>query len=114
MSTPNITLTATLQDVSGATDTGAAVIITLCNFKNLLPRIAGTSMVAAITKKVVVTGGAVSLQLWGNDQITPSGTYYAVSVVDDKNNVVQSGIYEFTGSGTFDLSTATPLTTQPS
>jgi hypothetical protein len=111
--TPAITLTATLQDNTGANDAGAALLIVLCGYGQTLPKIAGTSMIAKITNKVAATAGTVSTLLWGNDVITPAGTYYSISVLDDKSNVVQAGIYQFTGSGTKDLSSQTQLLAQP-
>lgn len=111
--TPTITLTATLQDNTGAADSGSALLIVLCGFGQSLPRVAGTSMIAKITNKVLATSGTISTALWGNDVILPAGTYYSISVLDDKNNVVQAGIYQFAGSATIDLSSATQLLAQP-
>jgi hypothetical protein len=76
-----------------------------------MPKISGTSMLAQIQKKII--GASISTPIYGNDAISPSGTYYAISVVDSQNNVVQSGMYQFTGSGTQDLSSATQLLAQP-
>jgi hypothetical protein len=114
MPTPGITLTATLQDLSGIADVGSALIITLCGFGQSLPRIAGTSMLARIgPRKYTFATGIASIPLWGNDVIAPSNTYYSVAVMDDKNNVVQCGAYKFTGTGTQDLSTATQIIPPP-
>ena len=113
MPTPAITLTATLQDFTGVDVQGSWLLIVLCGFKQILPKVAGTSMLAQITKKVLATAGTISTQIYGNDVIVPSGTYYAISVLDAQSNVVQAGIYQLAGSGTQDLSSLTQLTAQP-
>lgn len=112
--TPNITLTATLDDLSGnAVGTlgdPAKIVITLCGFGPALPRIAGTAMLAKPGPFVTeYLGSAASIKLWGNDQISPSGTFYTIEILDGDDNVVQCGAYQFTGSGTIDLSNATQI-----
>jgi len=113
--TPNITLTATFDDLSGnaegSTANPSSMQITLCNFGPILPRIAGTAMVARpgpYYKKS--TDGTYNFKLWANDQITPANTYYMVEVLDAKGNVVQAACYQFLGGvQTIDLSSATPI-----
>ena len=114
MATPAITLTATLQDIFG--DAGGSVAnpvklcITLCGFGPALPRISGTSLLARVGPTYLEsTNGSFSTLIWGNDVITPAGTYYSIEVLDAKGNVVQCAAYELTGSGTFDLSSLTPV-----
>ena len=113
MTTPAITLTATLQDIFGAAGGSVAnpcrLCITLCGYGSELPRIAGTSMLARVGPTYLQSSnGVFSTPIWGNDAITPSGTYYTVEVIDAKGNVVQCDAYQLTGSGTQDLSTLTP------
>lgn len=112
---PEITLTATLQDLTGQDIDNASLSITLCGYGQTLPRIAGTAMIAKTgpMKFVLATGATTDISLWGNDQITPGGTYYAIEVIDDKNNIVQSGIYQFNGAQTIDLSNAPQLNVAP-
>ena len=107
--TPGVTLTANLQDTSGAADGGAALRITLCGYGLTLPRVAGTSLLAKVKQVVVEPSGDFSVPLWGNDQITPAGTFYEIAVLDDASNVVQAGMYLFTGTGAQDLSAALQL-----
>lgn len=112
--TPNITLTATLEDLAGAaagtTADAAKLRIALCGFGPVLPRIVGTSMLARIGPLTLYsTGAIISTPLWGNDQITPAGTYYSIEILDGEDNVVQCGAYQFIGSATIDLSNATQL-----
>ena len=117
--TPNITLTATLLDYSGNTIGTSAqpawLRIALCGFGGVLPAIAGTGNITKISSwflDIPFTGTALSVKLWGNDQISPSGTYYAISVLDTQKNVLQTGIYQLYGTQTIDLSMA-PQIAQP-
>jgi len=55
------------------------------------------------------TGAAADIALWGNDQITPAGTFYSIEILDGDDNVVQCGAYIFTGSGVVDLSNAAQI-----
>ena len=118
--TPNITLTATLLDYSGntiGTSTQPAWLrIALCGFGGVLPAIAGTGNITKISSWFVdipFTGTALSVNLWGNDQISPSGTYYTISVLDTQKNVLQTGIYQLYGTQTIDLSMAAQIAQPP-
>jgi hypothetical protein len=113
MTTPAITLVATLQDVSG-NDIGsaanpAALRIALCGFGDQIPRIVGTCVIAQPGPIFVqAEGSQISLPVWGNDAITPAGTFYDIALLDGNGNVVQSDTYQLTGSGTQELSALTP------
>lgn len=112
--TPHITLTATLDDLTGAaagsTANPAKLRIALCGFGPVLPLIAGAAILAKTGPFAVYsTGGPISVPLWANDQITPNTTFYSIEVLDGEDNVVQCGMYKFTGSGTIDLSNAIQL-----
>ena len=119
--TPQITLTANLLDYSGnqigSASAPAWLRIALCGFGQTLPCIPGTGMMAQIAswpKDIPYTGSQITVMLFGNDVILPSGqTYYSISVLDSNRNVIQSGIYQFSGTATIDLSTATQLNIQP-
>lgn len=111
---PNITLTATLMDcmgvVVGSTANPAKLCIALCGFGPQLPQVVGTSMLARVGPTYLEgPAGTFSTPVFGNDQITPDGTYYTVSLLDGQGNVVQSAAYRFLGSGSQDLSNAVPL-----
>jgi hypothetical protein len=115
--TPKITLTATLLDCSGnaigSASQPAYLRIALCNFGNALPAVPGTAMLGNIAtwpQDIPYLGTQLTVLLWGNDVIVPTGTYYAISVLDTKKNVIQCGAYYFTGTATVDLSNATPNT----
>ena len=114
--TPQITLTATLMDYSGAqigsSATPAYLRVALCGFGQSLPRIAGTAMIGKIASwpgDIAYTGSQITVMLWGNDVIAPAGTYYAIAILDANKNVIQSGIYQFTGTQTIDLSNAVQI-----
>ena len=78
MATPLITLTATLDDMTGVHIGSAAnpsrLRIDLCNFGQILPVIKGTSVVAQIEQEILSEDGDFSFELWANDQITPNTT----------------------------------------
>jgi hypothetical protein len=114
--TPAITLTATLDDLTGAAAGSLAnpakLRICLCGFGPTLPRISGTAMLAKVGPfDIFSTGGVISTLIWGNDVITPSGTYYSIEILDGEDNVVQCGAFEFLflNGATQDLSSATQI-----
>ena len=103
--TPLITLTATLDQLTGVDDVLGALRITLKHFGNWVPRIVGTSLVVKIQYFVRQPAGVpISIPIWGNDQITPNGTYYMIEGIDSRGNVNWCGFYVLTGSGSQDLS----------
>lgn len=112
---PEITLTATLDDITGAAAGSIAnparLVIDLCNYGLDLPRIAGTAMLVKIHQEFTSTGGELTIPLWGNDVIDPGPdvTYYAITLIDGDGNEVQTGCYQFDGSGSVDLSDATQI-----
>lgn len=115
MTTPNTTLTAKLDDLTGVSAGSIAnpakLRITLCGFGPVLPLIAGTAMLARTGPFALYStdSSGITTSLWGNDQITPSGTFYSIEILDGQDNVVQCGAYQFIGGGTFDLSNAAQI-----
>jgi hypothetical protein len=116
--TPQITLNFTLLDFEGnelGTATQPAWLrIALCNFGSNLPRVAGAGVIAEVSSwfvDVPYYGTPGTIKLWGNDVILPGPdvTYYAISVLDTNKNVVQTALYQFDGTETVDLSSATPI-----
>lgn len=105
-----VAVTATLQDFASDADVGA-LIVTLCNFGSQVPRVAGTALVvdAGPTEYPAASNGQVTVNLWGNDVITPSGTYYCIAVANENGDMLQVNLYQFTGAGPFDLSTTPPI-----
>jgi hypothetical protein len=113
--TPQITLTITLDDYSGAAigsaSSPAFVRVALCNYGQILPCIIGTAMIGKVSSwpaDIPYTGSQITLKLWGNDVISPVGTYYTISILDANKNVLQTGAYVFTGTVSADLSTLSP------
>ena len=111
---PSITLTAKLQDfcgnAAGTVGNPAKLRIALVGYGPALPRIAGTSNIAQIGPAYYFdTGSGISITLWGNDVIAPAGTFYEIAVIDGEGNMVQCGAYQFTGTATIDLSSATQI-----
>lgn len=107
-----ITLQIDLKDIRGneigSVGSPAYVEIALANFGATLPRIAGTAMLAGVgprTQKIPYLGAQITVVLYGNDVITPAGTYYVISILDDQGNVLQSGAYVFNGTINAALST---------
>lgn len=117
--TPNITLTATLVNLSGdAVGTAAdpaKLRIALCGYGPILPEITGTATLDKPGPYFFYDigtgiGGGSGVKLWGNDQLTPNGTFYEIAVLDGDDNVVQCGAYRFTGGPvTIDLSNAVQI-----
>ncbi len=112
--TPNITLTANLETILAGAETAGSLTITLCNFGPFLPAVAGVGLLAdaGVPQPVGPQVGStpLSVELWGNDQITPGTTFYCVCLLDDAGNTIQCANYLFTGEGTIDLSEALPMT----
>lgn len=115
--TPLVTLTATLDDLTGAPAgsiaAAAKLRIALCGFGPYLPKIIGTAMIAkAGPFGFLSTGNPLSLALWANDQIFPANTFYSIEILDGEDNVIQCGAYQFLAGGSalnIDLSNATQI-----
>jgi hypothetical protein len=113
--TPEIHLTINLENYSGAqigsAGNPAYVRVALCGFGPFLPRIPGTTFVGQVASwpgDIPYVGSQITVDLWGNDVITPVGTYYAIAILDASKNVLHCNAYVFTGSVTADLSTLSP------
>lgn len=111
--TPGFTLTGLLQNIVGAPIIGARVRVTLCNFGLSDPTIPGTSIMAEIEKILAPDDtGVVDEDFWGNDVISPTGTFYLVEIIDSRRNIVWAQNFQFNGGGG-DLSTMTPYNPTP-
>lgn len=109
MATPSVTITANLQSVTGSAD-AASVTFELVNYQGTVPRVSGTCLILQTSFTAVGDGsGNISVQLWGEEQVTPSGTYYTATFFNDAGGQVASVAYQFTGPGTFDLSNVVPM-----
>jgi len=111
--TPQITLTANLETILAGAETGGFLEITLCGYGSQIPAVPGTCLLAdgGVPQRLGPQVGStpLSIALYGNDIIVPSGTFYSVAVLDQNRNVVQANNYNLAGSGTQDLSTLAPI-----
>lgn len=107
--TPQVTVTANLQQITGSLDAASATF-ELEGFGNSVPRVPGTTIIVQTATTAVADGsGNISVTLWGLDVITPAGCFYTVTFFNDQGGFVASLAYDaFIGSGTFDLSQVTP------
>lgn len=107
MPSPAITIVGQLQNFLGAADTAALLRVRLCGFGSTIPRVSGTSLLVDIDVTPTLPGdGSFSFTPWGNDVITPGPnvTFYTVTFIPSSGGVTKTIAYQFTGSGTQDLS----------
>jgi hypothetical protein len=104
----SLTITADLKDLTGSTNAGYAVF-TLGGYGANVPRVSG-AIISQVSLTAQANGaGAISQAVTGNDVITPAGTFYIVEIFSSVGGYISIAKYIFTGSGTVDLSTLTPL-----
>jgi hypothetical protein len=106
-----LTVNGTAKDILAQNVQNAQIRIQLCNFGNYTPRVAGTALLARTAPIEVNTAadGTFAVNLYGNDVITPGGTYYTFVFLDNRKNVVQVNAYQFVdGVNVADLSLVTP------
>jgi hypothetical protein len=115
MLTPQVTIVASMFDLLGAIQPNSTLTAQLCGYGSQVPRVAGTALIAKTSPLPVKAGvtGFISETIWGNDVITPAGTYYTFAVTDDRGNTIQLNAYQFAGVGTFDLSNTALYDPQP-
>lgn len=105
-----ITFTATIKNILSVNAVGARLKITLAGYDNDVPEIPGYYLLGEVSEDLeATTDGIVNTPLWGNDVISPLGTFYLVQVFDGQGNCIAAGEYRITGAGTVDLSTLAPL-----
>lgn len=109
MATPGCTVSFHLEDIAGANVAGK-VVAALVNFGTTPPVVSGTAVLVPLTITVnAAANGTGSLVLFGNDQITPASTYWEIAVYGATSlGPVSVANYTF-NSGSYDLSTAIPL-----
>lgn len=108
-----ITLTANLATILAGTLEKGYLRVTLCGYGPQCPAAAGHMLADAGVPQLVGpqtdAGTPLSINLYGNDVITPVNTFYEVAVLDENQDVVQANNYTLTGSGSQDLSGLTPI-----
>lgn len=107
--TPQVTITWNSLTLSGVSDPVSQITFELANFGNSLPCVPGTGVISPTIITATAVSGEGSVELWGNDVISPSGTYYVVTFISSSGNFIAKLPYQFVGTGSFDLSTLTPL-----
>lgn len=115
MPTP-CSVSGTLQTLTGGLIAQGKVIFQLTNIGTGNPiGVSGTSLIPALTY-TVMTGqnGAFAVNLWGNDNINPSNTLYAVTFRDFQGNEVGPILYSIVGgSANLNSLSAVSTTTPP-
>lgn len=111
--TPGFTLTALLQDIAGGAVPGGRLKLTLCGFDLGDPAVVGISVMSEIEKTCIPDNtGLITQLLWGNDVISPAGTFYCAQIIDSKKNIVWAQNFQFNGAGG-NLSVLTPYIPTP-
>ena len=110
-----VTITGTLTDITG-TATQGQVVFTLQNYSSQPPIISGSDVIAEVQTTVQANGsGEWSVTLFLNTAITPANTFYSVALSPAGSTTPAiTASYSFNTSGTFDLSSLTPLAVIPS
>lgn len=108
-----INITGSLTELTGLSDVSGTVIFQLQGFGNWLPTVPGTGLLATISTTAILAGGTFATSLFGNDKISPAGTYYLVTIISDSGAQLASVPYQFTGTASVDLSSASPMITAP-
>jgi hypothetical protein len=106
-----LTVNGTAKDILAQNVQNAQIRIQLCNFGNYTPRVAGTGLLARTAPIEVNTAanGTFAVNIYGNNVISPGGTYYTFVFLDNRKNVVQVNAYQFVdGVNVPDLSAIAP------
>jgi len=111
MAAPAITLSAALKAQDG-TPMAGFLRITLCGFGPVVPHVSDGMLADAGVPQILgpqAGAGPLTQLIYGNDVITPPSTFYEVAVLDENQNVIQTGNYFFTGAGTRNLYNSTQI-----
>lgn len=107
-----ITVTGLLKDVFGAAALSGGLRVTLNGYGAQMPRVSGTGFIVDPDIPVNMPGdGTFSFTVFGNDVILPGPniTFYTIAFIPQSGGVVKCNNYQITGSGSFDLSTLSPI-----
>jgi hypothetical protein len=104
----SLTITASLEDISGTANVGWAVF-TLVGFGDTPPTVSRALISQLQVTAVANSSGAISQTILGNDVISPSGTSYLVEIFSSTGAPVWCARCSLTGSGSHALSSFTPL-----
>jgi len=107
-----VSVTGNVASVGAAAASNSEIVFELQNYGGNIPKVSGTSILGDVKKIFTPDGsGNITGTLYGNDVITPTTTFYTVCVWTDGRRF-RCANYRLAGA-TFDLDTATPITTSP-
>jgi hypothetical protein len=110
MATP-VTVTGTISAAANDAHVQGTVDVMLCGYGSQVPRVNGQSLVGRITTMSILADvdGLFTIQLAGNDQIVPAGTYYTITIRDENGDIAQVNAYRFLSStSSYDLNLIDP------
>ena len=105
------TVTGTLEAILDAEAEPGVVEVQLCGYGSQVPRYNGQSLIARLTADEIEieADGTFTFTVPGNDQISPDGTYYAVTIMNANHDIAQVNAYRFLADGTsYDLNLLEP------
>jgi hypothetical protein len=105
------TVTGTLEAILNAEAEPGVVEVQLCGYGSQVPRYNGQSLIARLTADEIEieADGTFTFTVPGNDQISPDGTYYAVTIMNSNRDIAQVNAYRFLADGTsYDLNLLEP------
>lgn len=106
-----ITITGTLSAAANDAQVEGSVDVMLCGYGSQVPRVNGESLVGRLTTTNILADedGAFEIQVAGNDQISPAGTYYTITIRDENGDIAQVNAYRFISTNpTYDLNLIDP------
>lgn len=108
------TVSGHLLNPDGSAPTNAKVCFSLQQFAPNVPRISGTTAIIQMRNFCVAAStvdGSFSTVLYRNDFVSPAGTFWRVDYF--YNGIQQSSASYLVNAATFNLDSATPLSTTP-
>lgn len=97
-----VQVTGTLHTIlNDALDAGS-VEVALCGYGSSVPRENGIALMARLTDGTIKAdaSGNFTFSVPANDQISPAGTYYTVTIKNDNGDIAQVNAYRFTSNQT--------------
>jgi len=110
MVTP-VTITGTISAAANDAQVQGSVDVMLCGYGSQVPRVNGQSLVGRITTENILADedGNFEVQVAGNDQISPAGTFYTITIRDENGDIAQVNAYRFLSTPpTYDLNLMEP------
>lgn len=105
-------LTGKLVNINGDnTAEEGSIVVSLCGYGSQVPIIAGSAIIGRLTTIEIDAdaNGEVEAELWGNNLISPAGTYYTVTVKDSNGDIMQVNAYVLTEGQNYDLGSMVPF-----